>query len=178
MRNYIREEKFNIYARSFLPPIERTQVLIQLFLTGSSKSLSQLQKQSLCFRFNADLLWVTLRIWSFWSTSFCKSWDKQQNRKHERRGWLPSLRWLSVISHELTQKTISSPIFLWLTATAAKILASAFSHLRGPAQNRPNMRRSCWAAAEKMSDVTAIRQNRKCCKVVYFHRLSFNLISF
>lgn len=37
------------------------------------------------------------------------------------------------------QKTISSPIFLWLTATAAKIVASAFSHLRGPAHNRPNV---------------------------------------
>lgn len=43
-----------------------------------------------------------------------------------------SLQWLSAIPHDLMQKTISSPLFLLLTASTSKTTVSTFTHLRRP----------------------------------------------
>lgn len=69
-----------------------SKVFSQLSHIGRNKSLFQLYKQNLCFRLNMVFLWVTMSVWSFWSMSFCKSSNKQQNSNHERQCRLPSLQ--------------------------------------------------------------------------------------
>lgn len=154
------------------------KVFIQLSHIGRNESLLQLYKQNLCFRLNMDFLWThwVFDRFDLWAFARVQTNKKTVTMKDNADSHLS--RWISVISHERMQETIFRPIFLWLTATAAKTLASAFSHLRGPAQNRTNVWMCCWAAADKLTDAPLTTLNRKECKVSYFQRLSGTIVSF
>lgn len=113
-------------------------------------SLPYVQKSSkfnYCNTMCSNAVWPSLnrgRYPHFWSISikmydccfslrFVSAFNLKTKiiRKKATSGGL-SLRWLSDIAHDLMQKTISSPLFLLLTASTAKTIVSTFTHLRRP----------------------------------------------